>query len=130
MQLNLARLRLGAAVAGLLLVGIYLMGGGSLTPGSKSAIQIEFGMYPEVFEGCDVVIDSQVVGTLRRVGGAFRNGFPVKDGDHTVELRSTRFGSRPSRVTTGAGASHVLLIADIVDEYVDGESRSMISLGH
>jgi hypothetical protein len=130
MQLNIVRIRLGAAIAGILVVGIYLMGGGSLTPGSKSAILIQFGMYPEVFEGCDVLIDGEVVGTLRRVGANCQNGFSVKDGEHTVEIRHAEIGCRPAKVTTGAGASHVMLIADFTDVYRDGKSESVISLGY
>jgi hypothetical protein len=128
MQLNLARLRLGGAVAGLLVLGIYLMGGGSLSMGGKSTVQIEFGMYPDEFEGCEVVIDGETVGTLRRVGSAYRNGFPVKDGDHTIELRHPDVASRPTRFTAGAGASHVMLIADFGSDYENGKTRPVVVL--
>jgi hypothetical protein len=126
MFLNLFRIRIGVMITGILLAGMYFAGGGSF--GNKPVIQIEFGMWPEEFEGCEVMIDDEVAGTLRRFGNAFRTGFEVKDGKHTVKLVHPELPSEPVTVTSGAGGRTVLLIADVHDVYRDGRSETTIVL--
>lgn len=119
MFLNVMKVRAVWMVAGVvMLVGYFAMGGSF---GNKSTIMIEFGMYPREFEGLDVEIDGQVAGQLRMFGAATRTGFQVKDGKHTVRILHPRLASAQRTVTTGAGASQVMLILDIQGG-PDGES--------
>jgi len=113
MYLNAMRIRLGLMVAGALLFGFYLLNGGSFVLGSKSVILIEFGMYPDEFEGLEVLIDGESAGTLRRFGNAFKTGFEVEDGDHVVEVKHPEIPCRPVKVTSGYGGHRVMLIMDL-----------------
>ena len=80
--------------------------------GPSTYVQIEFGMDPEYLTGARVVIDGEVVGTLERLRGRTLNGFPVDEGDHTVEVRREGCTSETARVTTGFGGTTVRLMAE------------------
>jgi len=125
MKLNIWVFRLAAVVAGLIGIGGYLAAGGSF--GSKTSIVFEFGMYPEEFEGCQVEIDGEVVGTLHRVGNAYRNAFKVEEGPHAVRILHPDFAPREEQVEAGPVPGSTMLILDIVD-IVDetGEMRPAI----
>lgn len=73
-------------------------------------IQIEFGMAPEVLAGAEVVIDGEVVGMLKRHGSRTMSGFPVEEGDHTVELRLPGCESEQARFTSGFGGARVVFM--------------------
>jgi hypothetical protein len=113
MQLNILHVRAALAIAGVVVLIGYLASGGSF--GSKSTLDIEFGMYPEEFEGLEVEIDGAVVGRLERFGQATRTRFAVGDGRHTVRVLHPELASREKEVTTGAGGRTVMMILDIVD---------------
>jgi hypothetical protein len=125
MVLNIFKVRLVMAVAGVVVLGGYLAAGGSF--GRKSSLVIEFGMYPREFTGCQVEIDGRVAGTLEPFGQATRKAFPVKDGEHTVRVLHPKFASTPRTVITGAGASPVMLILDL-GEMVDASGNSEVTL--
>ena len=84
LAMNALHMRFAAIAGGILLLGFFILSGGSL--GSPEVIQIDFGMYPEVFEGAEVEIDGKVVGTLERTGQATRAGFKVEEGKHVVRV--------------------------------------------
>lgn len=125
MQMNAWRMRMAALAVGVVVLGIYFLAGGSFAP--KAVVQIEFGMYPEEFEGAEVVIDGEVRGTLKRFGNANRTGFEVSEGEHTIALRHPELPSQPLRFT-GQPGMPLLLIADIQETYRGGRSRTEIVL--
>jgi hypothetical protein len=119
------RIRLWLMISGILVVGIYLLAGGSFA-GPKNVILIEFGMYPDEFEGLEVYIDGQPAGELRRFGNAFKTGFEVDDGEHTVSVAHPDYECRPTRVFTGVGGQKVHLILDVMETTNDfGESETV-----
>lgn len=83
----------------------------ALFGGSTYIIQIEFGMFKEL-EGTEVVIDGELAGTLKKLGGATRTGFKVKEGSHEVMLRHPDYRSLPTTVQTGTGGERVMLMMD------------------
>ena len=111
MFLNIFHVRAVLFLAGILVLIGYIAAGSSF--GSKSTIIIEFGMYPEEFEGLDIEIDGTVVGKLQKFGQATRTSFQVKDGKHAVRVLHPEYQSITENVTTGAGGRHVMLILDI-----------------
>jgi len=127
MQLNALHMRFGAIAAGVILTGIFFLSGGSL--GGDRIIQLDFGLYPEVFEGCQVEIDGKVVGTLERVGQATRNGFKVRRGKHTVRVLHPELESRPAEIALERPGEKARILLDIVSEYDErGGSTSVIAL--
>ena len=112
MPLSALRIPLRLA-AGLVLMGIMaLMTNGTFLGGDRSVIQIEFGMYPEEFEGLEVVIDDRSAGKLQYFGRATRTGFEVEHGRHKVEVVHPEFESVPATVAAGPQNSTVLLLLD------------------
>jgi hypothetical protein len=127
MYLNAFRIRIGLIGAGILTTLIYVALGGRFGPGSKGAIQIEYGMYPEEFSGAEVLIDGEVAGTLKPFGSATRTGFEIERGEHAVRIRHPRFPSMERKVQVEAG-SGVLLILNITSGMAsNGASRPTIS---
>jgi len=96
--------------AGAVTMALYLMMGGSMFPGDKGVVQIEFGMYPEEFEGCEVEVDGEVVGKLQYFGAASRTGFELKEGDHMVRVLHAECKMEPFRVEVTGGQIHLLLL--------------------
>lgn len=80
MVLNAIRIRAALMIAGALALIMFFAFGGHLGP--QPVLQIEFGMYPEVFQGMTVEIDGQPAGILKPFGAAHRTGFIVKEGRH------------------------------------------------
>ena len=100
--------RLGLVVLGIITVLAWR----ALAGGSTYIIQIEFGMFKEL-EGTEVVIDGELAGTLKKLGGATRTGFKVKgEGAHEVVLRHPDYRSLPTTVQTGIGGERVMLMLD------------------
>jgi len=126
MFLNIFKVRLALAVAGLVVLGGYLAAGGGF--GSKSTISIEYGMYPREFAGLQVEIDGKVVGTLKGFGNATRTAFAVKDGRHTVRVLHPDLECLPRTVTSGAGGRNVMLILDYRDRAApDGSLQTVLA---
>jgi hypothetical protein len=120
MAMNVLHMRFAAIAGGILLLGFFLLSGGSF--GSPEVIQIDFGMYPEVFEGAEVEIDGKVVGTLERTGQATRAGFKVKEGKHVVRVLHAELGSQEMQVEVRSGEK-VRVMLDMVEHY-DARTRT------
>jgi hypothetical protein len=114
MLLNSMHLRFGVIAGGVILLGLYLVMGGTF--GGAEVVQLDFGMYPEVLEGCPVEIDGKVVGTLARTGGTTRVGFDVDPGRHVVRILHASLGSEHIEVDVAAGRKARLLL-DMVAHY-------------
>lgn len=117
--------RLAVVLAGLVLIVGWALARDDSDP---YVILVEFGTAPELLEGAEVVIDGEVAGTLRRMGARTQTGFRVAEGRHEVFLRMEGYPSDTTRVTTGFGGGQVRLMADFVDRYVGGESRTYVVL--
>jgi hypothetical protein len=105
---------------------LWLWGG--LGRQDTSVIIIEFGVAPTEFEGLEVVIDDEVVGTLKKLGARTQTGFKVSDGDHVVCVRHPELPCEPARVTSGFGGQRVMLMADFASRYENGEDQTYIVL--
>lgn len=108
--------RIGIVVAGAIVTIMWRMSLGE----PMTVILIDFGIKPELLVGTEVVIDGEVVGTLKRMGSRTQTGFEVPDGDHVVELRNREIPGRQRRVTTGFGGGRVMLIVDISSGHENG----------
>ena len=114
MFLNIFKVRAVMAIAGIaIMIGYFAMGGSF---GASNSVMIEFGMYPEEFEGCDVEIDGKVVGKLQMFGQATRSAFGVKDGKHTIRVIHPEFVCDSHIITSGVGGSSVMLILDFMGD--------------
>jgi len=115
--------RIALVVTALLLVVVWKVAMGA----SRSVVIIEFGQAPELLEGAEVLVDGEVVGTLRRMGARTQTGFELVDGRHTVEVRREGWGSEPLEVTGGFGGERVLLLAEPGERYgTDGAERVIV----
>jgi hypothetical protein len=122
MFLNSWRLRLGAIGAGaVLLLFVYAMTG-TLFPGSRPGILIEFGSDPETFAGLPVEIDGKVAGKLERFGQATRTGFEVAGGTHTVRVVHPTLDCRPVTVDAKLPGIKTMLLLEY-DDGVDASGR-------
>jgi hypothetical protein len=126
MFLNIFKVRLALAAAGLVVLAGYLVAGGGFGP--KSTISIEYGMYPREFAGLQVEIDGKVVGTLEGFGNATRTSFQVKDGRHSVRVLHPDLECLPRTVTSGTGGRNVMLVLDYADRTTpDGSLQTVLT---
>lgn len=125
---RLIRWRASLLVVGSILAVAWWM----IAGGNQSIVMIEFGMYPELFQGAEVVIDGEVAGRLTPLGAATRTGFKVDEGDHEVSLRHPKYPSAPTTVTSGFGGRHVMLIADVHTRIAEGtrDTEPVLVLTH
>jgi hypothetical protein len=105
------RIRAALMVSGVLVVAMFFAFGGRFGP--RPVVQIEFGMYPEVFQGLTVEIDGKPAGTLRPFGAANRTGFAVKEGPHAIRVLHPKYASVERTVDVRANGRGVLLILDL-----------------
>ena len=128
MQLNALHMRLGAIAAGILLVGFFIVSGGSF--GDENVIQLDFSLYPEDFEGSGVEIDGELVGTLERFGQAMRSGFEVSPGEHAVRIAHPRFDCDPIRVRLERPGEKIRIMLDFESRQNPdhGRPRTMIAM--
>lgn len=105
---NAIRKRAAVVVAAVLVLAVCLGAGSRLT--ARPAVQIEFGAYPEVFQGMTVEIDGKSAGTLRATGSAHRTGFEVTEGRHTVRVVHPLYTSITRSVDVRAGRPEVLIL--------------------
>jgi hypothetical protein len=115
MFLNAFRIRLALMGAGILTLCVYLAMGGRLGPPRHGAITIEYGMYPDEFQGLAVEIDGVVAGTLKPFGSATRTAFEVKPGEHAIRVLHPQLGSQTRTLKVDAGEGE-LLILDFRDQ--------------
>ncbi len=111
MVFDAMRIRAALMISGVLVVAMYFAFGGRFGP--QPVVQIEFGMYPEVFEGLTVEIDGKPAGTLRPFGAAHRTGFTVKEGRRTIRVVHPKYASVDRTVDVRADGRPVLLILDL-----------------
>jgi hypothetical protein len=127
MQLNALHMRFGAIAGGIIVLAMFFAFGGSF--GGDRVIQLDFSLYPEVFEGCQVEIDGKVVGTLEPVGQATRNGFKVRKGSHKVRVVHPELASRTAEVELEQPGEKVRFLLDIAETYDErGGSKPVITL--
>jgi hypothetical protein len=107
-------------------VGLWFWSG--LGKQNTAVIIIEFGVAPAEFEGLEVVIDDEVVGTLKKLGARTQTGFKVAEGDHVVCVRHPELPCEPARVTSGFGGQRVMLMADFASRYENGVDQTYIVL--
>lgn len=113
MFLGEQRLRLTLIGVGLIVLAAYLTSGSTFAPPPRGTVEIEFGMYPTLFEGLPVEIDGREVGRLRTEDRASRSRFEVAEGLHRVRVVHPRFETLPARVDVKA-ARPVVLVLDLV----------------
>jgi hypothetical protein len=100
--------------------------GGHLGP--QPVVQIEFGAYPEVFQGMTVEIDGKPTGTLKPLGAAHRTAFTVKPGPHTIRVIHPLYVSIERRVDVRANGGPVVLTLDLQAAVNDrGHSQTAIA---
>lgn len=129
MYLNSPHLRFGAIAAGVLLLGGYLLLGGPL--GGDRIVLLDFSMYPEVFEGCEVEIDGEVAGMLRADGRSLRTEFEVRRGEHVLRIRHPQYDSQQVTVNMESPSEKARLVLDL-EERFDHRTRSpklLITIG-
>jgi hypothetical protein len=103
-----------------LLVLLVALLGASACGGPQQWISIEFGLYPEEFEGLPVLIDGEQVGTLDVTGRATRIAFPVEMGEHEVRIEHPELPCRPAVVNVRLKGEKIRLMADLADFHEDG----------
>jgi hypothetical protein len=108
-------MRFGAIAAGVLLLGFFLLSGGSF--GGDRIVQIDFGMYPDLLEGSRVEIDGKIVGELKPYGQNPKSGFEVGKGKHTVRVIHPEFDCEPIEVDLGKPGEKVRLMLDLGERY-------------
>lgn len=123
-SLRALRWRAAWLVAAVLVLVLWRVAGGR---GGGHVIQIQFGTVPEL-EGARVLIDQEAAGTLVKRGARTLAGFRVDEGEHLVQVGMEGCPGEPARVTTGFGAGTVMLLAEIEDRYVAGESACRVVL--
>jgi len=102
-------------IGGIALMSLWFMVAG----GQKSIIQINYNMYPEVLEGAEVVIDDEVVGTLKPIGRNHLTGFEVEDGSHVVSIRHPELTCEPVTIQSGYGGRQVQLLAELGETWTE-----------
>ena len=125
MQLNMMHLRIASMVGGVLLVGFFLLSGGSF--GGETIIQLDFGMYPELFEGAKVEIDGKIVGELKSYGQANRSGFEVSKGEHTIRIVHPEIDCMPTKVVLDKAGQKARFMLDL-QEFYDDDTRTLKSM--
>jgi hypothetical protein len=122
------RNRVTAALVILGVVSIlgFVVFGGRFAP--RPEVQIEFGSYPEVFQGMSVEIDGKPSGILQPSGSAHRTGFTVTEGPHTIRVVHPLYVSLERRVDVPAGGKPVLLVLDL-QPTVDPRGQRRTAIG-
>lgn len=110
MDLDAFRIRLAFMAAGLIALAIYVMAGGRLGPSNKGTVLIEYGAYPEAFEGLQIAIDGEPAGTLKSIGAQTRTAFAVKEGSHRITVVGAKFACQPREVDVKSGGTVMLLL--------------------
>ena len=126
MQLNALHMRFGLIGAGVIVLAIYLLSGRTL--GQPEVVQLDFGMYPEVFEGAGVEIDGKVVGKLEGTGEIMRAGFKVSRGKHVVRVLHPKYESERMEVDVSKPGQKVRLMLDL-REHADASGRMTTAIG-
>ena len=126
MQLDAIRTRAALMIAGVLTTIMFFAFGGHFGP--QPVVQIEFGSYPEVFEGMTVEIDGKPAGILKPLGAAHRTAFTVKPGHHTIRVIHPLYVSIERVVDVRAHGGPVVLTLDLQAAVNDrGHSQTAIA---
>jgi hypothetical protein len=112
--MNLIHMRFAAIAAGVVVLGLYLLLGGSL--GQPEVIQLDYSMYPDQLEGAQVEIDGRVVGKLEATGQTSRSGFEVQQGRHVVRVLHPEIPAEEIALDVRKGEK-VRLLLDLVARY-------------
>ena len=126
MYLNSIHMRVGAIAAGVLLLAGYMMFGGSM--GNEMIVQLDFSLYPELFEGSRVEIDGKLVGELKTYGQANRSGFEVNKGEHVVRIVHPEFGCEPRTVNMELPGQKTRLMLDLQELYNSSDRSSRMTI--
>src|SRR5256885_11959210 len=110
MKLDALRLRAASMAVGLIGLAVYVAAGGRIGPSDKGTILIEYGAYPEAFEGLEVAIDGESAGALEPFGAQTHTAFAVKPGSHRIMVVGARFACRPRQVEVKSGTTVALLL--------------------
>ena len=96
---------------------------------SRPHVVIEFGMYPDLFEGLDVQIDGKTVGQLKKTGAITRTGWPLDKGEHTIQVLSPKFESQPYKLNAELRMQKIMLILELTDgATADGRMTQALAL--
>jgi len=126
MFMNALHMRFAAAGAGVVVLVLFLLMGGSF--GQREVIQLDYSMYPEMLEGAQVEIDGKVVGALERTGQTTRAGFKVKKGRHVVRVLHPEFPAEDIEIEVRPGEK-VRVLLDMVERYDGDTRRSSTAIG-
>ena len=108
--LNAFRIRIALMAIGAIATIFYLLAGGRLGHGNRGTLQIEFGLYPEKFEGMQLTVDGKPAGVLESHGAATRSAFSIVEGRHEIALVSSEFGCLPRIVDIESGRTMMLVV--------------------
>jgi hypothetical protein len=92
----------------------------------RPRISIEFGMYPEMFEGLDVQIDGRVVGQLKKTGQHTRCSFPADPGLHEIYVDHPEIECVPARAELQGPGHKVRFLLDLEDRAADDGSLGSV----
>ena len=120
MHLSYSKMVFAFMVLGITVFAGYLLAGGERVPGQHAGVVIQFGMEPDVLEGCTVLVDGEPAGTLKRLGNNFRTAFAMESGEHIIEVLHPDYDCEPIEVTTGGALGAVHLIVDFESRRLAG----------
>ena len=93
----------------------------------RALVMIDFHDSVDFVEGVDVLVDEELVGSLKPINGRLENGFRVGGGEHTVRLRGPGYESIPITLDL-SGGQRVRLFADARSAQLSGEYRMQLVL--
>ena len=125
MDLNATRIRAMLVIVGVLSILMFVVFGGRFAP--QPVVQIEYGAYPDVFQGMAVEIDGKPSGILQPSGDGHRTGFTVTEGRHTIRVVHPLYVSLERSVDVPAGKP-VRLVLDL-QPTVDARGQMKTAIG-
>lgn len=129
MSLKSMKIRLGTMAAGFVLLVLVLLVGVPTLNSDRTLVLIDFGIYPDAFDGLDVYIDGKPIGKLQRIGGIAKTGFQVKEGDHVITIAHDKWKCVPERFTAGSeGRTIVYMLGIRTRVNLEGNSEVRIVL--
>ena len=80
---------------------------------TRPKVVIEWGAYPEEFEGKTVEIDGKPAGELKKFGEATRTAFLVDKGNHLVRVVHPGFDCPPVKVAAELSGQRIMLLLEV-----------------